>query len=228
MRYVTFSLPGDPTERLGAVVRTDWVVDVRKAIADEWPGPCPGDLLSLIQAGPEAWQRAAALLTQELPATAGDGHRLQDVRVHAPITRPRKNIFCLGRNYKSHIEEAARARDVEVKLPEVPVFFTKAPTSINGPYDAVPWDPAVTQQVDYEVELAVIIGVRCKNVARADALDVRLRLHDHQRRVRAGPAEKPSAVVQGQEPRRLLPDGPGRRHRRRVRRSAAETDLAAA
>jgi 2-keto-4-pentenoate hydratase/2-oxohepta-3-ene-1,7-dioic acid hydratase in catechol pathway len=170
MRYVTFSLPGDPTECLGAVVRTDWVVDVRKTIADKWPGPCPGNLLALIQAGPEAWQRAAALLTQELPVKAHDGHRLPDVRVHAPITRPSKNIFCLGRNYKSHIEETARARDVAVKLPEVPVFFTKAPTSINGPYDAVPWDASVTQQLDYEVELAVIIGVPCKNVARADAL----------------------------------------------------------
>jgi 2-keto-4-pentenoate hydratase/2-oxohepta-3-ene-1,7-dioic acid hydratase in catechol pathway len=170
MRYVTFSLAGDPTERLGAVVRTDWVVDVGSTIADKWPGPFPGDLQSLIQAGPEAWQRAAALIAQELPARAGDGHRLPDVRIHAPITRPRKNIFCLGRNYKSHIEETARARDVAVKLPDVPVFFTKASTSINGPYDAVPWDPAVTDQLDYEVELAAIIGVRCKNVARTDAL----------------------------------------------------------
>ena len=171
MRYVTFSLPGDPTERLGAVVRTDWVVDIGKTIADKWPGPFPADLLSLIQAGPEAWQRSAALLTQELPGRAGDGHRLPDVTVHAPITRPRKNIFCLGQNYKSHIQEAARARDREFKLPEVPVFFTKAPTSINGPFDAVPWDAAVTQQLDYEVELAVVIGARCKNVARADALN---------------------------------------------------------
>src|SRR6266576_435763 len=113
MRYVTFSLPGDPAERLGAVVRTDWVVDVRKTIADKWSGPFPGDLLSLIQAGPEAWQRAAALLTGELPAKAGEGHRLSDVRVHAPITRPIKNMFCLGQNYKSHIQEAARARDRE-------------------------------------------------------------------------------------------------------------------
>ena len=170
MRYATFSLAGDPTERLGAVVRTDWVVDVKKTIADRWPGPFPDDLLSLIQAGPTAWQRCATLLNEELPAKAGDGHRFSDVRVHAPITRPRKNIFCLGQNYKSHIQESARAREREFKLPEVPVFFTKAPTSINGPYDAVPWDAAITQQLDYEVELAAIIGVPCKNVVRADAL----------------------------------------------------------
>ena len=171
MRYATFSLAGDPTERLGAVVRTDWVVDVKKTIADRWPGPFPGDLLSLIQAGPTAWQRCATLLNEQLPAKAGDGHRLPDVRVHAPITRPRKNIFCLGQNYLSHAKEAARARDRELKIPEVPVFFTKAPTTVTGPYDEVPWDPTISDQVDYEAELGVIVGIMMKNVSRDRALD---------------------------------------------------------
>jgi 2-keto-4-pentenoate hydratase/2-oxohepta-3-ene-1,7-dioic acid hydratase in catechol pathway len=170
MRYLTFSLPGDPTERLGAA-RGDRVVDVKKAIKDKWTGPAPESLLALIQAGPDAWQRLASLLDQEWSRAGADGHRLQDVTCHAPIPRPRKNIFCLGQNYKSHIQEAARAREREFKLPEVPVFFTKAPTSINGPYDAVPWDSAITQQLDYEAELAVIIGAQCKNVERAGALD---------------------------------------------------------
>jgi 2-keto-4-pentenoate hydratase/2-oxohepta-3-ene-1,7-dioic acid hydratase in catechol pathway len=170
MRYLTFSLPGDPTERLGAA-RGDRVVDVRKAIHDKWTGPAPDSLLALIQAGPDAWQRMASLLEQELARPGAGDHRLQDVTWHAPIPRPRKNIFCLGQNYKSHIQEAARAREREFKLPEVPVFFTKAPSSVNGPYDAVPWKAAITQQLDYEAELAVIIGAHCKDVERADALD---------------------------------------------------------
>jgi 2-keto-4-pentenoate hydratase/2-oxohepta-3-ene-1,7-dioic acid hydratase in catechol pathway len=170
MRYLTFSLPGDPATRLGAV-RGDRVIDVNKAVKDKWTGPAPDSLLALIEAGPDAWQRMASLLDQALAGAGADGHRLQDVICHAPIPRPRKNIFCLGQNYKSHIQEAARAREREFKLPEVPVFFTKAPTSITGPYDAVPWDAALTQQLDYEAELAVIIGARCKNVERARALD---------------------------------------------------------
>jgi len=170
MRYVTFSLPGDPTERLGAV-RGDRVVDVRNEIKDAWTGPVPASLLALIQAGRGAWDRMASLLDSALAATGADAHRLQDITCHAPIPRPTKNVFCLGQNYKSHIQEAARAREREFKLPEVPVFFTKAPTSITGPYDAVPWDTAITQQVDYEAELAVIIGTRCKNVARSGAMD---------------------------------------------------------
>jgi 2-keto-4-pentenoate hydratase/2-oxohepta-3-ene-1,7-dioic acid hydratase in catechol pathway len=170
MRYLTFSLPGDPTERLG-VVRGDRVLDLKKAVTDARMGPAPASLLALIEAGPDAWRRLASQLDQKLAASGADGHRLQDVICHAPIPRPRKNIFCLGQNYKSHIQEAARAREREFKLPEVPVFFTKAPTSVTGPYDAVPWDAAITQQVDYEAELAVIIGAPCRNVRRASALD---------------------------------------------------------
>ena len=170
MRYLTFSLPGDPATNLGAV-RGDRVIDVNKAVKDKWTGPAPDSLLALIEAGPDAWQRMASLLDQALAGAGADGHRLQDVICHAPIARPRKNIFCLGQNYKSHSQEAARAREREFKLPEVPVFFTKAPTSVTGPYDAVPWNAAITQQVDYEAELAAIIGAHCKNVERAGALD---------------------------------------------------------
>ena len=113
-----------------------------------------------------------------------------------------------------------------MKIPERPVFFTKTPTTVNGPYDPVPWDPAVTEQVDYEAELGVIIGVGGKNIPRASALDHVFGytvINDVSAR---DLQQKPSAVVQGQEPRRLLPDGAGRRHRRRVRRSAGEAHLA--
>ncbi|HVQ16900.1 MAG TPA: fumarylacetoacetate hydrolase family protein, partial [Vicinamibacterales bacterium] len=126
---------------------------------------------ALIQAGPEAWQRMMSTLQPRLSQANGDSPRLQDIRWHAPIPRPIKNIFCLGQNYLSHAKEAARARERELKIPEVPVFFTKTPTTVTGPYDDVPWDPSVTAQVDYEVELGVIIGVSTKNVSRGTALD---------------------------------------------------------
>ena len=170
MRYVTFSLPGDPTERLGAV-GNDRVVDAADAVKGTWPGPPPQSLSALIEAGPEAWQRMALLLGPALGRRAPPAPACADVRCHAPIPRPRKNIFCLGQNYLSHAKEAARARDRELKIPEVPVFFTKAPTTVTGPYDAVPWDPSVTDQVDYEAELGVIVGIRMKNVPRGRALE---------------------------------------------------------
>ena len=74
-------------------------------------------------------------------------------------------------NYISHAKESAQARGREFKIPEAPVFFTKAPTSVNGPNDPIPWDPAITAQVDYEAELGVVIGIAGKNIPRARALD---------------------------------------------------------
>ncbi len=76
----------------------------------------------------------------------------------------------MGRNYASHAQESARARGTELKLPEVPMFFTKAPTTVNGPFDDVPRHAAVTQQLDWEVELGVVIGRDGRNIAAAHGL----------------------------------------------------------
>jgi 2-keto-4-pentenoate hydratase/2-oxohepta-3-ene-1,7-dioic acid hydratase in catechol pathway len=170
MRYATFSLAGDPTERLG-VVGGEHVIDAAEAVKGSWPGPPPQTMLALIEAGPDAWQQMASLLQSRLEHPEIGNPRLQDVHLLAPIPRPRKNIFCLGQNYLSHAKEAARARERELKIPEVPVFFTKTPTTVVGPFDPVIWDRSVTTQVDYEAELAVIVGRLTKNVGRGKVLD---------------------------------------------------------
>jgi 2-keto-4-pentenoate hydratase/2-oxohepta-3-ene-1,7-dioic acid hydratase in catechol pathway len=166
MRYVTFSLPSDSSTRLGAL-QGETVLDVRAALAASW-SDCPASLAALIQAGPDAWKRAAELVRR---APQSGAHRLQDVRLHAPIPRPAKNVFCLGLNYASHVQESSRARERQAKIPEVPVFFTKAPTAVNGPFDVVPLDVSATSQLDYEAELGVIIGVGGKDIPRARALE---------------------------------------------------------
>jgi 2-keto-4-pentenoate hydratase/2-oxohepta-3-ene-1,7-dioic acid hydratase in catechol pathway len=120
------------------------------------------DMLSLIDAGPEALARAAA--------AQGAGTPLSAVQLLAPIPRPRQNIVCLGMNYVAHAIESDRARGREPKLPEFPVFFSKIVSSVCGPEDGVPLDPNVTSQLDYEVELAFVFAKTCKNVAKADAL----------------------------------------------------------
>ena len=86
------------------------------------------------------------------------------VRFLAPIPRPTKNVFCMGRNYAEH------AREQQAEVPEVPVFFTKAPTCVIGHEAPVIYHP-VTKNLDYEVELAVIIGRRGINIPRGKAYD---------------------------------------------------------
>ncbi|MBD5656975.1 MAG: fumarylacetoacetate hydrolase family protein, partial [Candidatus Eremiobacteraeota bacterium] len=97
--------------------------------------------------------------------------QLDDVRLLAPV-RPQKNVFCVGRNYKGHAEEIARARNVPLNLPPVPTFFTKAPTAIADPGATLHLARAISPEYDWEAELAVVIGKRCRDVAEADALDV--------------------------------------------------------
>ena len=158
MRYATFSLPTDPLPRLGAV-RGDRILDLTAAGG-------PASLLALIQAGPAEWQRTRA----RADASTDAGRALSEIRLHAPIPRPLKNVFCLGLNYVAHAKESAAARNRETKIPDVPVIFSKTPTTVNGPFDDIPVDRTVTNQVDWEVELGVIIGTPGRNIRQADAL----------------------------------------------------------
>jgi len=169
MRYATFSLPADTQPRLG-VVRDDTLIDVHALLSADG---LPRTLAELISQGRDSWDRLAHLIKQALGATppASAVYRGDAVRLHPPTGRPTKNVVCLGLNYISHAKESAQARGREFKIPEAPVFFTKAPTSVTGPTDPIPWDPSVTAQLDYEAELGVVIGIPGKDIPRARALD---------------------------------------------------------
>ena len=131
----------------------------------------PG-LIELIAAGPAALDGLRALGGRAERGELKESVRaLADVELLAPIPQPRKNVFCVGRNYKEHIDEAARARGNAPKVPEFPQYFTKPPTAVIGPFDDIPWDAAVTQKLDYEVELGVVIGRKGINISRERALD---------------------------------------------------------
>ena len=124
------------------------------------------DILSLIDAGP-----AALAAARDYAATAPAALTLAEARLLAPIPAPRRNVICLGKNYAEHARESYEARGEQVITTEYPVIFTKATTTINGPYDDIPTDDAVSAQMDYEAELAFIIGRPARHVARADAMN---------------------------------------------------------
>lgn len=95
---------------------------------------------------------------------------LEDVKLLAPLL-PRRNIMCLGKNYADHAREMQMANAEPIELPKFPVVFTKATTSVSGPYDPIPFDPLVSEDVDWEVELAVIIGKEGKNIPTEQAME---------------------------------------------------------
>jgi len=96
---------------------------------------------------------------------------LSSVSLDAPI-RPPRNVFCVGRNYLEHAKEGARAYGRELKLPGVPTFFTKAPTAIAAPDATLQLSAAVSNEYDFEAELAVVVGAQCRDVAERDAYRV--------------------------------------------------------
>jgi 2-keto-4-pentenoate hydratase/2-oxohepta-3-ene-1,7-dioic acid hydratase in catechol pathway len=177
MKLATFATRNLPEARLG-LVRDDAIVDVDLAARalKMMPFEQMLDLIELYEPGMHTLQaitqKAAgrSFLNVRTFTEIGAAYRLSDVQLFSPIPRPRKNIFCLGLNYAEHAEESARARGRTANLPQAPVFFTKAPTTVNGPYGKIVVDPEVSTEVDWEVELAVIIGTTGKNIRQEDAL----------------------------------------------------------
>ncbi len=123
------------------------------------------DMLALIDSGTEGLAQTAQFV-----AAARHWQPLDSVLLLPPIPRPRQNVVCVGLNYVAHAIESDRARGREPKLPSAPVIFTKAVTAVAGPEDDFVLDPAVTAELDYEVELAFIIGRSGKNIPRQEAL----------------------------------------------------------
>lgn len=166
MKLATFR--DEAGTRIG-VVRGERMIDLARAalLAGEEPPAELRDMQALIDGGQTALHRVRALLNG-MPAEAEIP--LSSVEMLAPIPRPRKNVFCLGRNYAEHAAESLRAIGQEVKLPAYPNVFTKAPTAITGPFADIPFDASVTTELDWEVELAVVIGRTGRHIAKADAL----------------------------------------------------------
>jgi 2-keto-4-pentenoate hydratase/2-oxohepta-3-ene-1,7-dioic acid hydratase in catechol pathway len=124
------------------------------------------DMVSLIASG-----RAGLAVIRKLARdTRARTVPLDKVRLLAPIPRPRKNVFCVGWNYLEHFEEGAKARPHVQDMPAHPAFFTKAATTVNGPYDSIPLHAGVTERLDWEVELGVIIGRGGINISESDAM----------------------------------------------------------
>ena len=148
MRLVTFRTDGGP--RLGVLRNGDEVVEL-----DE-----PRDMLTLIDSGQDGLVRAKAALG----SPKSRAHRLDGLELLPPLPEPRGNVIAIGRNYQKHAEETAMGHE-----PSPPTVFTKAITSLTEPFADIAIDRSVSDKIDWEVELAVVIGRRGVNIRRAQA-----------------------------------------------------------
>ena len=110
-----------------------------------------------------------ALPPSERAAThTNERFALEGLRLAAPVG-PQKNVFCVGRNYLEHAKEGARAAGRPLTLPDVPTFFTKAPTAIAAHEQTLRFSTALSREYDWEAELAVVIGSVVKDISESDA-----------------------------------------------------------
>lgn len=149
MRFVTYRAPDG--EVSPGVIEGDAIHRISTPTLREYIALAPHERI--------AWHSA-----EELVPLAG-------VRLEAPVL-PARNVFCVGRNYLEHAKEGALAAGRELRLPSVPTFFTKAPTAIAGPDATLHLQANLSEEYDFEAELAVVVGAKCKNVTEAEALAV--------------------------------------------------------
>ncbi len=166
MKLVTYEAGLE--QRLGLWHDSKGILDLAQAGRRFLRRDLPCDMLSFIGTGSSALDAARDLL-EAAPRDAWTPSA--GAKLCAPIPRMRKNVFCVGRNYKLHIEEGARLRGVPPSFPKVPEFFSKPPTTVIGNDDDIELDSRATQQLDYEVELGMVIGRRAKNLSEENALD---------------------------------------------------------
>jgi len=156
MKLVTYK-PRGASAQFGAIV-DDKVIN----LADASNGALPNDMLAFLEMGEAGLKIAKKVATKK--AAADQGVAVADVKLLSPITNPNK-VIAIGLNYIDHIKESNAA------VPKIPIMFTKYTSSIVGNGDEVRWDPTLSEKVDWEVELAVVIGKSAYRVSEEDAFD---------------------------------------------------------
>lgn len=169
MKLLTYKTQ-DTEPRLG-FIHNNQVIDMED-FGEISNFPLPNDMLDLIDMGFEIIAEITEMIS-ETPENFFEEicYEMNEVTFLAPIEKPRKNIIGIGLNYTEHVAESARTLDTTGKLPQKPIIFSKPPTTVTATNTEIIKNTKLTEQLDWEVELAVIISKKGKYVAKEDALD---------------------------------------------------------
>lgn len=169
MKLLTYKT-ADTEPRLG-FIHNNQVIDMED-FGEISNFPLPNDMLDLIDLGFEIIQEITEMV-QDTPENFFEeiSYKMDEVTILAPIEKPRKNIIGIGLNYTEHVAESARTLDTTGKLPQKPIIFSKPPTTVTATNTEIIKNTKLTSQLDWEVELAVVIGKKGKYVANAEAMD---------------------------------------------------------
>jgi 2-keto-4-pentenoate hydratase/2-oxohepta-3-ene-1,7-dioic acid hydratase in catechol pathway len=174
LRFASCRFKTGAGPRIGIVLDDGRVIDVgtearRQGVTLAFS---PDSMISLVASGDKGVAQAKAVADR---VVAGKSRLMtvNQVTLLSPVPKPERNIYCVGWNYLEHFEEGkdARADKGVTKLPDNPVFFSKATHTMNGPFSAIPYDPSFTGTADWEAELAVVIGRKGRNISEEKAME---------------------------------------------------------
>jgi 2-keto-4-pentenoate hydratase/2-oxohepta-3-ene-1,7-dioic acid hydratase in catechol pathway len=169
MKLLTYKT-ADTEPRLG-FIHNNQVIDMED-FGEISNFPLPSSMLELIDMGFELVEELNDMIAEtEAELFEEIAYEMDEVTFLAPIQKPRKNIIGIGLNYTEHVAESARTLDTTGKLPQKPIIFSKPPTTVTATNTEIIKNAKLTSQLDWEVELAVIIGKKGKYVPKADAFD---------------------------------------------------------
>lgn len=169
MKLLTYK-DNDGTEKIG-ILQNDSVIDIEK-LGHKTNETFPNSMLALIDAGLDEVKRMGDILSKASEnLLAAVSIPVEEVTFLAPIPKPRKNIIGIGLNYTEHVAESARTLDTSNELPQKPVIFSKPPTTVTATHTEILLNKKLTQQLDWEVELAVVISKKGKYVQKDKAMD---------------------------------------------------------
>ncbi|NMH29001.1 fumarylacetoacetate hydrolase family protein [Flavobacterium silvaticum] len=168
MKLLTFS--HQSKQKIG-VLHGDVVVDL-ETLGFKHNLEFPKSMLELIDLGESEIKRIEdTIKASSENVIAASSLPTSEVTILAPIPKPRKNIIGIGLNYTEHVAESARTLDTDNTLPQKPVIFSKPPTAVTATNTDIIHNENLTQQLDWEVELAVVIGKKAKYVSKENAMD---------------------------------------------------------
>lgn len=152
------------------------VIDLAEAhhrVGDNSVSPSIFDCMqTFIEAGEDAIQAYKTILSKLVDSNSAPYiYPLEKIKLLAPIPNPKKNIMCVGRNYKEHVHESKQLSGTAQPIPEKPIFFSKPLTTIISSNDYITYSTSVTKKVDYEGELAIIIGKGGKDIQPEKAME---------------------------------------------------------
>ncbi len=173
MRYASYQSSLSSGKTSYGVVLQNGIVDIPLLWAYAVPQTiAPSSLIDfisnqlnvvLLKINWESWQERDLVNLCTIP--------LSSIKLTAPIPLPRRHVVCVGLNYLDHLADHNRSYPGTVRRPVRPVFFAKPNTAVIGPFESIAWDPEITLQLDYEIELAVVIGKSGRNIPKQKAFE---------------------------------------------------------